>query len=40
MEKKMRVIHSGVGRVVMVYMGLYCGSRWVMIDYEGMCRGA
>ena len=27
MEKKTRGIHGGVGRVVVVYVGLYCGKR-------------
>ena len=31
MEKKTRGIHSGVGRVVVVYMGEK-DSRWKMID--------
>ena len=29
MEKKTRDIHGGAGRVVVVYMGLYCGRRIV-----------
>ena len=29
MEKKKRGIHGGVGRVVVVYIGLYCGRRIV-----------